>query len=43
MDLNIEFEINEFQNELIDQQVRVEVEEDFGEIRNKIVQKAFLA
>jgi His-Xaa-Ser system protein HxsD len=32
---------NLFENELIDQQVRLEVEEKFGAIRNLIVQKAF--
>lgn len=32
---------NEFYNELIDQQVRLNVEKEYGNIRNEIVKKAF--
>lgn len=37
---NIEQLIADFCNELIDQQLRVDVEKEYGEIRNTIVKKA---
>ena len=38
---NLEEIINNFCNELIDQQVRINVEKEFGNIRDLIVKKAF--
>jgi His-Xaa-Ser system protein HxsD len=32
---------NEFYNELLEQQIRINVNEEYGEIRNEIVRKAF--
>jgi len=38
---NLETIAKEFYNELVDQQVRVDIEQRFGDIRNLIVRKAF--
>jgi len=38
---SLEETVNEFCNELIDQQVRVIVERNYGSIRDEIVKKAF--
>ena len=39
--VNFEMLEKEFENELIDQQVRYDTEQKFGHIRNLIVEKAF--
>jgi His-Xaa-Ser system protein HxsD len=39
--VNFDLLEKEFQNELIDQQIRYETEQKFGHIRNLIVEKAF--
>jgi His-Xaa-Ser system protein HxsD len=39
--VNFELLRKEFENELIDQQVRYDTEQKFGDIRNRIVEKAF--
>lgn len=39
--LDLELLIKEFENELIDQQIRYDTEKKFGDIRNRIVEKAF--
>jgi len=39
--MNLELLAKEFENELIDQQVRYDTEQKFGHIRNLIVEKAF--
>jgi His-Xaa-Ser system protein HxsD len=39
--VNFELVGEEFENELIDQQVRYDTEQKFGHIRNLIVEKAF--
>ena len=38
---NLEETINDFCNELIDQELRINVEKEFGNIRDAIVKKAF--
>ncbi|MDR3093617.1 MAG: His-Xaa-Ser system protein HxsD [Bacteroidales bacterium] len=39
--VSLELLVKEFENELIDQQVRYDTEQKFGHIRNLIVQQAF--
>lgn len=39
--VNFELLEKEFENELIDQQIRYDTEQKFGHIRNLIVEKAF--
>lgn len=41
-DINLEALIDDFCNELIDQQVRFNIEKGYGSIRDMIVKKAFI-
>jgi His-Xaa-Ser system protein HxsD len=39
--MDLDLLVKKFENELIDQQIRYDTEKKFGDIRNRIVEKAF--
>jgi len=41
IDTSLEQIVSEFRNELIDQQIRVNIEKEYGKIRDELVRRAF--